>query len=76
MHYKVNEGDVILPERLLREIPDLRLKVDDMLTWYNKGDRLYHFIAGHADSKLEKHGCGCQTKKKPGTRKASTKSKT
>ena len=79
MHYKIEDGDVILPKKLITEIPDLRLRIDDLLTWYNKGDRLNHFIVGNPDSKLQKLGCKCKpdesTSKKRINRKTRTISK-
>ena len=61
MHYKVDDGDIILPSKLIKEIPDLKLKIDDFLTWYNKGDRLNHFIVGDPESKLQKLDCKCKS---------------
>ena len=78
MHYNVKDGDIILPSKLIKEIPDLKLKIDDFLTWYNKGDRLKHFIVGDPESKLQKLGCKCKdesTSKKRTDRKAGSISK-
>ena len=78
MHYKIEDGDVIIPKKLITEIPDLRLRIDDLLTWYNKGDRLNHFIVGDPESKLQKLGCKCKdesTSKKRTNRKTRTISK-
>ena len=75
MHYKIEDGDVIIPKKLITEIPDLRLRIDDLLTWYNKGDRLNHFIVGDPESKLQKLGCKCKdesTSKKRTNRKTRT----
>ena len=78
MQYKIEDGDVIIPKKLITEIPDLRLRIDDLLTWYNKGDRLNHFIVGDPESKLQKLGCKCKdesTSKKRTNRKTRTISK-
>ena len=79
MHYKVKDGDIILPSKLIKEVPDLKLKIDDFLTWYNKGDRLNHFIVGDPESKLQKLDCKCKsdesTSKKRTDRKAGNISK-
>ena len=79
MHYKIDDGDIILPSKLIKEVPDLKLKIDDFLTWYNKGDRLNHFIAGDPESKLQKLDCKCKsdesTSKKRTDRKAGNISK-
>ena len=61
MHYNVKDGDIILPSKLIKEVPDLKLKIDDFLTWYNKGDRLNHFIVGDPESKLQKLDCKCKS---------------
>ena len=78
MHYKVKDGDIILPSKLIKEVPDLKLKIDDFLTWYNKGDRLNHFIVGDPESKLQKLDCKCKdesTSKKRTDREAGNISK-
>ena len=78
MHYKVKDGDIILPSKLIKEVPDLKLKIDDFLTWYNKGDRLNHFIVGDPESKLQTIGCKCKdesTNKKRTDREAGNISK-
>ena len=79
MHYKVKDGDVIIPKKLIDEVVDLRTKLNDMIVAHTKeGSKLDHFTAGHLESKLQKLGCKCKdesTSKKRTDREAGNISK-
>ena len=79
MHYKVDDGDVILPKKLIDEVVDLRTKINDMIVAHTKeGSKLLYFTAGHLESKLQTIGCKCKdesTSKKRTNRKTRNISK-
>ncbi len=79
MHYKVDDGDVIIPKKLIDEVVDLRTKINDMIVAHTKeGSKLLHFTAGHLESKLQIIGCKCKdefTSKKRTNRKTRNISK-
>ena len=79
MHYKVDDGDVILPKKVIDEVVDLRTKINDMIVAHTKeGSKLLYFTAGHLESKLQTIGCKCKdesTSKKRTNRKTRNISK-
>jgi len=79
MHYKVYDGDVIIPKKLIDEVVDLRTKINDMIVAHTKeGSKLLYFTAGHLESKLQTIGCKCKdesTSKKRTNRKTRNISK-
>ena len=61
MHYKIDDGDVIIPKKLIDNVVDLRTKLNDLIVAHtNENSKLTHFTAGHLESKLQTIGCKCK----------------
>ena len=80
MHYKIDDGDVIIPKKLIDNVVDLRTKLNDLIVAHtNENSKLTHFTAGHLESKLQTIGCKCKpdesTSKKRTDRKTGNISK-
>ena len=62
MHYKIEDGDVIIPKKLIDNVVDLRTKLNDLIVAHtNENSKLTHFTAGHLESKLQTIGCKCKS---------------